>query len=138
MPGVPMLRGWERGAGSGGRPASLHPAPWASGWVMGRGCRPRGRWGGERGCGARQRPGSHPRAPGQGRASPSMFPHQLCSAHRRGRPCCPPCPEPAGRGPPLGRSFPPKRGVGEGQATRGGLRAVGVPGVLAPITLGEA
>ena len=79
MPGVPMLRGWERGAGCGGRPASLRPAPWARGWVMGRGCRPRGWWGGEWGCRARQQPGSHPRAPGQGGASPSTFPRQLCT-----------------------------------------------------------
>lgn len=75
------LRAWSPDAawvGEGSRQWGEACLP-ASGWVMGRGCRPRGRWGGERGCRARQWLGFHPRAPGQGRASPSTFPHQLCT-----------------------------------------------------------
>lgn len=65
-----------------GRPASLRPAPWASGQVMGRGCRPQGWRGWEEDCRARQWPGSRPRAPGQGSASLSTLSHvppQLCT-----------------------------------------------------------
>lgn len=73
-----MLCGWEREAGGGGRPASLRPAPWASRQVMGRGCRPRGRWGWDEDA----EPGS-----GQGKDVPprppsATFPHG--SAHRQG------------------------------------------------------